>query len=107
MQFRPAGCAEPLALPELVNGFSGPSTLLLPYGALRVGNGAADLKLAVTDVQFRGDRFEIAARWGELRPAPVVQLWHDRPASPGDLLPAAIERSRLRLYKEPYREGTD
>ena len=101
--FRAAGGSAPIALPELVNGFSGPSTLLLPFGALRVGDGPADLRLSVTDVHFRGDRYEIAARWGEAETAPVVQLWHDRAPRPGERLPAVIERSRLRLYKEEHQ----
>ena len=95
--FHPEGEGESLHLPQMVNGHSGPSTLLLPSAAVRAG-GAGELQFAVASVHFKGDRYEIAARWGARDDAPVVQFWHDRPLKPGDLVSVTLDRDRLRLF---------
>ncbi len=98
--FRHAGLAEPLRLPELINGHAGPYTLMIPGNAFRIGADPAELHLRVIAAQFRGDRYEVAARWGEADASPIVHFWHDRMFRPGDRVPASIERSRLRLFQE-------
>ena len=95
--FRPDGATAPLKLPELVNGHAGPSTLLLPNSALRV-QADGELQLAVATAQFRGDRYEITARWDGAESGPVIQFWHDRFLRPGEKVPVALEKSKLRLF---------
>jgi len=95
--FHPEGKGESLHLPQLMNGHSGPSTLLLPSAAVQAG-AAGELKFAVASVHFKGDRYEIAARWGARDHGPVVQFWHDKPLKPGDLVSVSLDRDRLRLF---------
>ena len=95
--FHPDGEGESLHLPHMVNGHAGPSTLMLPSAAVRAG-GEGELKFSVASVHFKGDRYEIAARWGAHDHGPVVQFWHDRPLKPGDLVSVSLDRDRLRLF---------
>ncbi|HSD35886.1 MAG TPA: ABC transporter ATP-binding protein [Rhodocyclaceae bacterium] len=74
------------------------ASLLLPHAAIKVSAGPADAHLFVISAAFRGDRYEVTARWGRHATAPVLQFWHDRALSPGQFVSAAIDRSRLRLY---------
>jgi len=98
--FQPKGLEQTLRLPHLLNGYSGPMTLMLPGNALRIGGDPADLRLSVIATHFRGDRYEIAAHIGEPHVSPVVHFWHDRAIQPGERVPAAIEHARLRIFEE-------
>jgi iron(III) transport system ATP-binding protein len=104
--FTPTGLDQQLALPELVNGHAGPSTLLLPGSALLIGAPNPDVDLAITSVQFRGDRYEVSARLSPNDHGPLVHFWHDRPLKPGDRVPAALDRKRLRLYMDDKIDGS-
>ena len=101
--FHPEGQGDALQLPHLTNGHSGPSTLLLPTGAVQAG-AHGDIKFSVASAFFKGDRYEIAARWGADDHGPVVQFWHDRPLKPGDVVSVSLDRDRLRLFHgdEPH-----
>ncbi|WP_142847535.1 ABC transporter ATP-binding protein [Telmatospirillum sp. J64-1] len=77
---------------------TGAVTLMVPGAAVRSSSNEADLPVTVQDIHFRGDRYEISARWGQSSQAPVLQFWHDRPAARGDILPVALDRHRLRLF---------
>jgi hypothetical protein len=70
---------------------------LLPSAAVRAAGGG-DLRFSVASAHFKGDRYEIAARWGARDHAPVVQFWHDRPLKPGDSIAVDLDRDRLRLF---------
>jgi iron(III) transport system ATP-binding protein len=95
--FHPDGAGGSLHLPALINGHRGPSTLLMPRMALRPG-GEGELRFSVASVHFKGDRYEVAARWGADTHSPVVQFWHDQPLKLGDTVPVLVDRSRLRLF---------
>ena len=95
--FHPEGEGESLHLPQLVNGHSGPSTLMLPSAAVQSG-GTGELRFSVASAHFKGDRYEIAARWGARDHGPVVQFWHDKPLKPGDMVSVTLDRDRLRLF---------
>lgn len=98
--FRPAGLATGFKLPGLLNGHSGPMTLMVPGNALRIGSEPADFRLSVIATQFRGDRYEISAHLGEPQAGPVVHFWHDRAIAAGERVPAGLEHGRLTLFEE-------
>ncbi|MEC5387268.1 ABC transporter ATP-binding protein [Uliginosibacterium sp. H3] len=96
------GSEERLALDNTTG--SGPqraASLLLPHAAISVSAAPADAHLCVVSTAFRGDRYEVTARWGRHAGAPTLQFWHDRALAPGELVAAAIDRSRVRLYDTP------
>lgn len=92
-----------LCLKDLAPVAEGPATLLLPSSALTVAEDAAeaDLSLTATMTHFKGDRYEIEARWGDGADSPELLLWHHRGASPGTVLPVRLSRPRLRLFSDP------
>jgi iron(III) transport system ATP-binding protein len=96
--FHHDGASAGLHLPELINGHRGSSTLLMPRMALRAGEGG-ELRFSIASIHFKGDRYEIAARWGVDSHSPVVQFWHDQPLKLGDTVPVVVDRSRLRLFR--------
>jgi iron(III) transport system ATP-binding protein len=96
--FQATGAEERVLLPELINGHAGPSTLLLPSSAILVGAATPDFHLAVSSVHFRGDRYEVAARWSCPEHGPLLHFWHDRPLRPGERIPVSLDRNRLRLF---------
>jgi hypothetical protein len=70
---------------------------MLPSAAVQPG-GEGELRFSVASAHFKGDRYEIAARWGVRDHGPVVQFWHDRPLKPGDMVSVNLDRDRLRLF---------
>ena len=97
--FQPHGAKAALTLPRLINGHVGPLTLMVPGSALRVVAGS-DLLLRVVETQFRGDRYEVSALWGDSEAGPVVHFWHDCALPVGDLVPASVDASRLAIFPE-------
>ncbi|HEY4135872.1 MAG TPA: ABC transporter ATP-binding protein [Alphaproteobacteria bacterium] len=95
--FHPEGSGAPLHMPDLIDGHTGPSTLMLPSTAVQP-RGEGELSFSVASVHFKGDRYEVAARWGAHDHGPVVQFWHDRPLRPGDTVTVNVDRAPLRLF---------
>ncbi len=96
--FHPAGGGPGLGIEKLAGFRDGPAALLVPRPALRLGAADAAIELSVTTVQFRGDTYEVTARWGEAAAAPAIRFLHDRPMRPGDHVPVAFDLTQLRLY---------
>jgi len=96
--FTPTGSETGFSLPTS-NGVSGAAKLLIPSGGVRLGNADGDAHLIVTASHFKGERYEIIARWPG-RNAPSIQFWHEQPFEPESRVSIAFERARLRLYPD-------
>jgi iron(III) transport system ATP-binding protein len=98
--FTPSGLDRQIALPEVINGHAGPSTLLLPGSALMIGAENPDLHITVSSSHFRGDRYEVSAYLLWPDHGPQVNFWHDRPLKMGERVPVSLNRNRLRLFMD-------
>jgi len=93
-RFSPHGMAESIAV---ISPITGPATLLVPAAALRPGTGGT-VRLRVETAQFRGDRYEITARWGAHDTAPRLHFWFPHRLQPGQEIPVAVDAAQLRLF---------
>ncbi len=92
--FRARDATDSIPFPSPLQG---PVTLLVPPAALRASTGG-ELRLCVETAQFRGDRYEITARWGRHETAPRLHFWLAHGLQPGQEIPVAVDATRLRLF---------
>ncbi len=93
-RFSPRGMTDSIAVESALQG---PATLLVPAAALRPGSGG-EVRLRVETTQFRGDRYEITALWGEHTAASRLHFWFAHSLEPGQYIPVSVDATRLRLF---------
>ena len=71
----------------------------MPTAAVRLG-GEPQAEVIVSSARFKGERYEILARWPGTNSGEALQFWHEAPIAPETRLPVAFDPDRLRLYPE-------
>ena len=97
--FVPSGACGAINVPS-ANGYRGAARLLVPVSAVRVGGGKAGTEVVVTQSRFKGERYEILARWPGSGPEASIHFWHDAPVAPDTRLPIAFVADRMRLFPD-------
>jgi len=94
--FLPDGAPEAFPLHGPLAVKDGQATMVLPGSALRLDE-AGDLRLAVASAHFKGDRFEIAARWG-VADGPLIRFWHDKALTRGEAIRVTVDHAKIRVF---------